>query len=101
MVAHNVELCHPARLHALDKVRHEEVWVGELVDVLWQREGQVVGIAIAIQDVEDGATGRLVRLQEENMVLGLTRGISVTGQKARCLFVVPEGKKDSLRRKDK
>lgn len=62
MVAHDVELGHSARLHALDKVWLEEFWVEQLaVHVHRQREGQVVGVAVAIQDVEDGAAGCLVR----------------------------------------
>lgn len=78
MVAHYVELGHSVRLHALDEVRHEEVRVVELAEhVHRQRKGQVVGVAIAIQDVEDGAAGRLVRFQEDNMVPGLTCATSV------------------------
>lgn len=73
------------RPRALDEVRHEVGWVVELaVHVYWQRKRQVVSITVAIQDVKNGAAGRLVRFQEDNMVLGLTRAASV----ARCLFGV-------------
>lgn len=78
MVAHDVELSHSARLHALDEVRHEEMRVVELaVHVQWQCKSQVVRVTIAIQDVEYGAAGSLVRFQEDNMVLGLTSTIYV------------------------
>lgn len=78
MVAHDVELSHSARLHALDEVRHEEMRVVELaVHVQRQCKSQVVRVTIAIQDVEYGAAGSLVRFQEDNMVLGLTSTIYV------------------------
>lgn len=89
VVAHDVELCHSVRLYALDEMRHEEVWVVELaVHVHRQCKGQVVGVTIAIQDVEDGAAGRLVRFQKDDMVLRVTRTILDTGQKARRLFSI-------------
>ena len=80
VVAHDVELLHPAKLCALHKVRHEEVWIVKLaVHVPWQGESQVSGVAIAIQHVEDGAAGSFVGLEEDDVVFGPAGATFVMG----------------------
>lgn len=53
-----------------------------------EHKGQVAAVAIAIQDVEDGAAGRLVRFQEDNVVLWGTCATLVVSYKARGLLGV-------------
>ena len=73
MVAEDVVLLPRLTADTLHIGRVKTVRVKELV-VLVQREAksQVPCIAVAIKDVDDGAAGRLVRLQEHNVFFGLT-----------------------------
>lgn len=82
VVAHDVELHHSGTPITLDSVGVEGQRVSQLVA---QRQGEAEAVLFseAVQHVEHRAAGRLVGLQEHDVVVGLTgtqrRALSVRG----------------------